>query len=243
MEQSGTAHDHFALDRLLGRGMKLNLFRDTVATVSGASAMPTVTTDFLHFETDRSKPNNLLAEEKRVDGSDGKFEHTSTLDLNYRANKAMTLRFNRLAIDRGKDPSSDTDLIEWKWQMNKALNFCGQLANTTTNNDTNSILKSFAMTGPVTKTLNVTGTYTEVNSKQNVKAVSDVALSTAKPIKALGLKDVTFTGKYAATNDQHKEQSQGISPRWRVWRAGTRSAWSTGAPSSRTARALLPGRS
>lgn len=213
--QEARAHSLFTYDTLfntkLGKGMKFNMYHDTVASIVGGSEAGTVTTDFLHFETDRTKANNLLAETKRIDLGAGKFENTTNLDVNYVASKVLSFHFNRLGIDRGKDPSATTDTMEWKWQVNKVFNFSGLYAETGTNNQTNVTTKSFAATGKITKNMNLTGTYSEINQhKVNVKAVSDISLSTIKPvnIKALGAKDVTLTARYASVNDQKKQQSE-----------------------------------
>src|SRR5207244_3120744 len=80
--QDARDHNLFQLDRQWKTGMKLNLFHDTLATVTAGKDKPTITTDFLHFETNRTKPINILAESKRVRMSDGKFEDTDIVDLN-----------------------------------------------------------------------------------------------------------------------------------------------------------------
>lgn len=209
--QDGFAHDLLTINHQLGKGMKLNFFHDTVDRTAGGAAVPSVVTDFLHFETDRGKANNLLAETKRVSFSDGKFENTVQIDLNYRANKALVLHFNKLGIDRGKDPSSDTSALDWKWQINKTFSFNGAYATTTTNNEADATVKTVALAGAISRDFNLTGSYTEASQKTNIKSVADIALSNAKPINVLGLKNVTVTGKYAALHDQNKQQSQNVS--------------------------------
>src|SRR5205085_10221980 len=56
--QDSREHDLFQLDRQWKTGMKLNLFHDTLATICAGKDQPTVTTDFLHFESNRAKPIN-----------------------------------------------------------------------------------------------------------------------------------------------------------------------------------------
>lgn len=210
--QEGRRHDLFTLDHQMAKGMKFNLFRDTVATVSGGYAVPTVTTDFLHFETDRSKGTNLLAETRRIDFGNGKFENTTQFDVNYLASKSLRLRFNRLEIDRGADPSADTHTVEWKWQISPTMHFAGLVAETTTNNQSDVSVKSFALGGQATKNLNFTGSYSQIDQHdKNVKTTADIAVSNIKPVNALGLKEVTFTGKYAMVTDQKRLQSEGVS--------------------------------
>lgn len=209
--QDAVQHDLLSINHQFGKGMKLSFFRDTVDATAGGAARPTVATEFLHFETDHAKVNNLVTDTKRVTFSDGKFENTFLVDLNFRANKGLAFHVNKLSIDRGKDPSSDTNAMDWKWQMAKSISFNGMYATTTTNNNTDATTKSIALAGPVSRDFSVTGTYSEVSQKTNVKTVTDIALSTAKPMKALGLKNVTFTGKYASLRDQNKQQSQNVS--------------------------------
>ncbi|MCC6731224.1 MAG: hypothetical protein IT208_18005 [Chthonomonadales bacterium] len=210
----GVTHNTITFDHHLQKGMKLSLYRDTVGTIAGGKQNPTVTTNFLHFATDRSKPNNLMAETKRVDFGNGHFENTTQVDVNYRASSALSMRFNRLEVDRGSDPSATTDAVEWKWQARPTLSFAGSYAQVHTNNDNDATVKSFALNGALTKNLNFAGSYSEYNlHDKNVKAVSDVSISNAKPITLLGLKDTTATLRYAATNDQHKEISQAVAGR------------------------------
>jgi hypothetical protein len=208
----GRTHNLLTFDTMLGRGMKFNTYHDTVETIAGGEAQPTVTTDFLHLETDRSRPNNWMAETKRVDFGNGHFENTDQFDLNYRASKTMGLHLNRLSVDRGSDPSATTNTIQWNWQMNKALNFQGLYAQTDTNNQSDMTVKGFTLSGQLTKNLSIAGSYNEINQKgKNVKAVSDISFSNVKPINFLGMKDTIFTFKYAALNDQHRQQTEQVS--------------------------------
>lgn len=202
-------HELFTYDTVPIKGAKFNFFRDALTTVSAGKAVPTVTTDFLHFESDRAKPLNWLAETKRVDYGNQKFEDTTQYDVNFRASKTLAFHLNTVAVDRGKDPSTDTKLLGWNWQTTKTLNFSGSFAETKTNNGADVTAKTFALAGPLTKTLDIKGTYAEIDQhKKDVKAVSDVAISNAKPLNVAGLKKVVLTAHYAATNDQKKQQSE-----------------------------------
>jgi len=210
--QEGRRHDLFTLDHQLSKGMKLNFYRDTVATTTGGQSAPTVATDYLRFETDRTQAMNLLAETRRVDFGDGRFENTTHFDVNYRATKNLALRFNRLGIDRGKDPSADTNTVEWKWQLSPTLNFSGLLAETVTNNNSNVSVRTFAFGGLVAKSLNLTGSYSQIDQHgKNVRTNADIVFSSVKPVNAVGLKEVTFTGKYAVLTDQKRLQSEAVS--------------------------------
>jgi hypothetical protein len=204
-------HELFTLNHQINKGMKLSFYRDTVATTASGTEKPDVVTNFLHLESDRAKGNNWLAETKRVLFSDGKYENTTHLDLNYTMGKNIVLHLNKLGIDRGADPSSDTSLLDWKWQINKGTSFNGSYATTVTNNDANATMKSFAVSSAAIKNFSVTGSYTEVSQKTNVKTVTDVAISHAKPINVAGLKNVVFAAKYASLRDQNKQQSQNVS--------------------------------
>jgi hypothetical protein len=217
--QDGTAHDLYTFDKATSKGMKLSMYHDSFSRVVGGTVIPTTITDFMHLESNKAKPTNFMTEMKRIDMGDGHFENTTQLDMNYRSSKTLSFHFNKLGIDRGKDPSSDTDMLQWNWQMNKGLGFTGSFATTSTNNNTDIEAKSFGLTGGLTKNLNVTGTYMEVLSKgktaadNSVKSVADIAISNVKPInvKALGLKGVTIAGHYAATNDKKKTQAENMS--------------------------------
>jgi hypothetical protein len=208
--QDAVSHDLLTINHLFGKGMKLNYFHDTLARTASGSGLPSIATDYLHFETDRGKANNVLAETKRMAFSDGKYENTTQVDLNYRANKSLAVHFNKLGIDRGKDPSSDTSALDWKWQFNKSFSFNGAYATTTTNNNADTTVKTIGLAAAINRDFNIAGTYTEANSKTNIKSVADVSLSNAKPVNVLGLKNVTVTGKFAALRDQNKQQSQNV---------------------------------
>ena len=209
--QDAVAHELLTINHQFGKGMKLSFFRDTLNATAAGVEKPAISTEFLHFETDRAKGKNVLAEMKRMTFSDGKFENTFQVDMNYLATKGLVLHLNKLGIDRGKDPSSDTNAMDWKWQINKKFSFNGSYATTTTNNNTDATTKSVALAGAITRDLSMTGTYSEISQKTNIKTVTDVALSNAKPMQILGLKNVTFTGKYASLRDQNKQQSQNAS--------------------------------
>ncbi|MEP6756528.1 MAG: hypothetical protein ABJA67_13565, partial [Chthonomonadales bacterium] len=129
-------------------------------------------------------------------------------------NPRLGMHFNKFTVDRGKDPSSDTNLMQFDYQSSKTLGFVTSYAQTSTNNKSDITAKSFGAKGLLTRDLNIAGNYTEVDTQNvGIKAVSDVALSNAKPINvsAMGLKALTFTARYAATNDKQKQVTEAVS--------------------------------
>lgn len=208
---NGTDHTAVALDHQLGKGMKLNLLNDTVKTVAG-DQRSMVTTNYAHFETDRSKANNLMAETRRVSSSSGSFENTTQVDLNMRASKAMSLRLNHLAVDRGSDPSAATNTLAMAWQLSKQVKFTGSYALTQTNNGADATARSFSLGGELIRNLNLTGSYTEAGVRgQPMRSASDISIANAKPFSFLGLSNATMAFKYTALNDKGAKVSQAVS--------------------------------
>ena len=206
----GVNHTLIAFDQQLARGAKLNAFSDTVRTINGTSNS-SVVTNFAHYETDRSKANNFMAETKRIQFSDNRFENTTHVDLNLRPARNMSLRLNHLNIDRGSDPSATTNSIEMGIQLSKSLAFSGAYSLTDTNNGTDAAAKSFSLSGALGSNLNFKGTYSEAGVVgQNRRAASDIAISNAKPFSFLGLRDTTMTFKYIALNDKGRKQSESV---------------------------------
>ncbi len=194
-------HQLIDFDRHLKNGVKVHLFHDVLETVT-ADKTSQVTTDFVKVESDLTKPARYLAEMKLMDMGGGKFENTTKMDLNYMACKELKLRLNTLRIDRGDDPSSVTDTVEWKYQINKTLYFTGLNSDTNTNNEQDGSTRSLGLDGKLSENLNFKGAYTEVNHEDNtVKTVSDIGISMSKPMDMMGMEDVTLSAKYAAVND------------------------------------------
>jgi hypothetical protein len=207
---NGTNHTLVTFDHLLARGAKLSMFNDTVRSINGGST-GSVVTNFAHFETDRSKANNLMAETRRVQMSDGRFDNTTQVDANYRAGKNLTLRLNHLSQDRGSEPSATTNSVQMNMQLGKKMAFSGSYALTQTNNNANGVAKSFTLGGELTRNLNFAGTYSEIAvNGRNRRAASDIAISNAKPFSLLGLKDATMSFKYVALNDQGRKQTEAV---------------------------------
>ncbi len=207
---NGVDHTLIAFDQQLARGAKLNLFTDTVRTVNGSDTS-SVVTNFAHYETDRGKANNLMAEMKRIQFSNNRFENTTQVDMNLRPAKNMSLRLNHLNVDRGSEPSAMTNGVEMGLQLSKTLAFSGSYSLTQTNNGTDAAAKAFSLSGMLGSNLNIKGTYSEAGvAGRNRRAASDIAVSNAKPFSFLGLRDTTMTFKYVALNDKGRKQSEGV---------------------------------
>lgn len=208
---NGRQHELISLDHTFRGNLKLNVFHDVLGTTSGPHNTLTTTTDYMRVETPvLMKRASLLGEVKRARSSNGSFENTTHLNMNYVASKTMTLRYETLRIDRGKDPSANTDTLEMKWAVTKSLNFAGSVSDTHTNNHTDVHSRGFSLSGPISRDLNFAGTYTQVEQEgaRNVHTVSDFAISNARPFNLLGLRQVTFTGKYSGISDHSKQQTE-----------------------------------
>lgn len=208
---NGVDHQRITFDQQARNGVKISAFRDVVTTVAGGTKNPSVTTDYLKYETDRAKPANLLAEARRIDFGNGKFENLTHLDLNYRAAKNLGLRFNRLAIDRGADPSSETNLVQWNWQASKTVTVNGLYSLTSTNNNTDSTVRSLGITAPIGNMFNFTGAYTEAATRNaNYRRVADFTLATAKPFDLLGMKQTNLAVTYSGIQDKGSLQKEQV---------------------------------
>jgi len=211
-DQDARDHQLYTLDLQPGRGLKLSMYHDRLDTVARAVEKPSVTTDFLHLETDRSRANNLTAETKRVAMSDGRFENTTLVDANYAVDKGLALHVKKLEIDRGDEPSSDMDMLEWKWQVLKGLAFAGMYAETRTNNDSDIVAQAFSLSGTLLPNLALAGTYTEIAQEgKPLKVSADVALSNPRPVNMGILKETSITARYGAVHDQGRKLSEAVS--------------------------------
>jgi len=210
--KEGRTHDLLNLSTLLRPGMSLNMWQDTVASVSSGRQLATVVTDFLHFETDQKKPTNYMVESKRTDFGDTHFEDITQLDMRHRVNKALSFHYNKVTVDRGKDPSSDADNMDWSYQLSKGFAFGGSYGRTTLSDQPDITSQSYSLSGILTRSLNFATAFTEVAQPgTNTRAVKDFAVSNSKPVAALGLKQVTLTAKYASTTNQHTLQNESVS--------------------------------
>ncbi len=204
-------HSLLTFDPVLSKGLKLNFYRDTLATVAGGKNFGQITTDFLHFETDRSKTKNAMIETKRIDLGDGRYENTEEMDLNFRSSKTVAFRFNHFMLDRGKDPSADTNTLFFDWQAASNMKFAGHFGQTMTNDKNDAVSKSLSVATPLGRSFAVTGSYTEVNlKKKNVKSISDVAVGNAKPINLLGIKGAMASFNFSAINDQKRQMKENV---------------------------------
>lgn len=209
--KDSSQHDLLTLNTALRPGMTLNMYRDTLASASNFKQLATVVTDFLHFETDRSKSTNYMLETKRTDYGDSRFENITQLDMRHRVSKAFSFHFNKETVDRGKELSSDADTMEWAYQLSKGLAFGGSFGQTAVSNQADITSQSYSLSGALTRQLNFGAAYTEVAQPgTNTRAVKDFSISNAKPMNTLGMKQVTLTAKYASTTDQHTLQNESV---------------------------------
>jgi hypothetical protein len=205
-------HDNLNIAKSLAGNMRVRFYRDSIERVVGGRPSPDQSTWFLQFETDRKLRNNFFGETKRVEFGDGKYENTNTFDLNLAPTKTVGVKYNRLEIDRGADPSLDTNSIGVSAQVTKQLNVQTNLSETTTNNNNDANAVTVAVTSAISKEIAFTGSYGEVNQKdKNSRQVSDVGITTPKPVNFLGLTNATFTFKYGSLNDQSRLQSEAVS--------------------------------
>lgn len=201
-----TFEDQFAKSRL-----KLNGFFDTLTNTINGVQGPTTTTSFLHFEGGLSKAASLMSEMKRIDYGNGHFENTLQTDLNFRASKDLSLHFNHLGIDRGADPSADTNSMQWTWQVNKGLHIGGTYAMTVTNNNSDVAVHALSVGGLVAKNLDLTTTFSEMKVQNgNYHREAAFAISNAKPMNVLGLKNAIVSVSYTGLSDQSKLQKEGV---------------------------------
>ncbi len=209
---NGIAHQLVSIDQQLKRGMKWNAFRDEVTTTANGAVAGRTTTNFLHFETDRSKANNLLAETKRIGFSDGRFENTTVVDMNWQASKAMGFHMNRTAVDRGREASAATSMLDWKWQASKTLSLTGQMGATQTNTGTGTTFRGLTLATPVSGMFSLAGSYSEaVVQGKNNRSVAGLSISSLKPMNILGLRNASVTLGYAGVHDQQKQQTENVS--------------------------------
>lgn len=208
---NGTRHSLITMDRSLGKGMRFSVSQDTVSTIANGLKASNVTNTFSHFETDRSKAANLMAEMRQIKSADGTFENTTLLDANFRAGKTMTFNLNHLAIDRGTRSSATTDMLRMNWQMSKTMAFAGQFGQTRTNDGNDASTKGISLSGPVGKMLALTGSYLETSVLgKNVRSVSDITMSSTKSFSFLGMSNANASLRFASTFDQHKTQTQTV---------------------------------
>ncbi|HSV73363.1 MAG TPA: hypothetical protein VLH79_06350 [Chthonomonadales bacterium] len=212
--RDGRTRTMLGAQQQFANGMRVSAFHDVVSSVAAGADQPKVVTNFLGLQTDRSKPNNLLAETRRSQIGSDRFENTTQLDLNYRASRSLGLRFNKLSVDRGDEPSTDTNALFWNWQVHRGLNFSGSYAMTGTNNGQDATTQSYTLSGMATPNLNVAGTFSETKQAgAHVRSTREIAISNAKPGNALGLRQVTLTTRYTSVQERGRLTSEMVAGR------------------------------
>jgi len=199
--QLGNQHTLLTFDHQFGRGMKLNMFDEKVTTLNG-DQRTVVSTRFAHFETDRSKANNLMAEMKRIQMTGGAFENTTHLDLNLRPARNLGLHLNHLSVDRGTNPSATTNTLALNWQINPKLQFAGAYAHTTTNNGSDAVTRMLSLKGEPFRGVSLTASLAETAVEgKPMRSASELVVGHAKPFSLLGMTNVTMGLKYSNLND------------------------------------------
>jgi len=210
----GSRHDLLTYSHRFAREMGFQFVHDALNVTAGGVVKPAVVKDLLHFELFRSKPSNLLTEWKRIDLGGGRFEATNTLDMNYLAAKALGLHFNTVLIDRGNEPSSTTESVDFKYKVGKDINVTGLVAQTKTEDRKDVSAHQIGINGPVTKSLTVAVARTMSTQRgMNTKIANDIAISNTKPVNLLGVKKLVMVARYTGLNDQGKKQNEVVGGR------------------------------
>ncbi len=198
-----------SIDHMLGRGLKFSAYRDRVDD-EGVLLQPTTTmTDFWRVESDKSRPMWFVVEQKHLRRTDGYYDLADLMQVQTPISRSTILQFTEQRFGRSDRPSELIRTVASQWLLRKDLTFAMSLSRRTTSTDTGSLLKSFALSGPVLNFATVTGKYDELRvDRANTKAQSEVSISSLKPFNLLGLTNVQFTGAYAALADWGKWQRE-----------------------------------
>jgi hypothetical protein len=198
-----------AIDHLLRNGLKVSAYRDRMDEAGVLLQPTTTTTNFWRMESDRNRPMWFAVEQKHVRRTDGYYDLADTMQLQTPISKSAVIQFTEQRFGRSDRPSEHIRTVASQWLLRKDLTFAMSLSRRTTNADTGSLLKSFALSGPVLNFVNVAGKYDELRvDRANTKAQSEVSVSSLKPFNALGFTNIQFTGAYAALADQTRWQKE-----------------------------------
>ncbi len=194
-----------SIDYMLSKGLKFSAYRDRVEE-EGALLQPTTTlTNFWRIESDRKQPVWFVAEQKHLRRTDGYYDLADLVQVQTPISRSAIMQFTEQRFGRSDRPSELIRTVASQWLLRKDLTFAMSLSRRTTNADTGTLLKSFALSGPVLNFVNVTGKYDELRvDRANTKAQSEVSVSSLKPFNLLGLTNVQFTGAYASLADWGK---------------------------------------
>lgn len=220
----GVAHSLFTFNQALHKGMLLNLYQDKTTNYDGGLVSKSANTDYLNFETDKTKPNTFKLEEKRVTYLDGKFENTSNLNVHAKPSKTMSFTLSRSDVERAgtiDDPTETTDAFDFQWQATKKFAVLASMSQRETTNNTDGDVVSLGLSGQPVRNVTLAAKFDEVhNNGANTKDVADIAISNDKPISLGPIKDLTVTARYASLNDQRKLQNEAMTGRatWKIWK-------------------------
>lgn len=197
------------IDHMLSRGLKFSAYRDRVED-EGVLLEPTTTlTNFWRVESDKSRPVWFVVEQKHLRRTDGYYDLADTMQVQTPVSKSAIMQFTEQRFGRSDRPSELIRTVSSQWLLRKDLTFAMSLSRRTTNADTGTLLKSFALSGPVLNFVSVTGKYDELRvDRASTKAQSEIAVSSLKPFNALGFTNIQFTGAYAALADRASWQKE-----------------------------------
>lgn len=197
------------IDHTLTKGLKFSAYRDRLDDEGVLLQPTTAVTNFWRVESDKNRPMWFVAEQKHLRRTDGYYDLADTLQLQTPISKSAVMQFTEQRFGRSDRPSETIRTVASQWLLRKDLTFAMRLSRRTTSTDTGSLLKSFALSGPVLNFANVTGKYDELRvDNANTKAQSEVSISSVKPFNALGLSNIQFTGAYAALADRATWQKE-----------------------------------
>jgi len=198
-----------SIDHALGNGLRFAAYRDRVEE-EGVLLEPTTTlTNFWRVESDKTRPVWFVAEQKHLRRTDGYYDTADTVQVQTPFSKSAIMQFTEQRFGRSDRPSELIRTVSSQWLLRKDLTFAMSLSRRTTSAADGSLLKSFALSGPVLNFVNVTGKYDELRvDHANTKAQSEISASSLKPFNALGLTNIQFTGAYAALADRASWQKE-----------------------------------
>lgn len=197
------------IDHALGKGLKFSAYRDRVEEDGILLEPTTAFTNFWRVESDKSRPVWFVVEQKHLRRTDGYYDLADTLQVQTPVSRSAIMQFTEQRFGRSDRPSERIRTVASQWLLRKDLTFAMSLSRRTTSTDAGSLLKSFALSGPVLNFVNVTGKYDELRvDHANTKAQSEIAVSSLKPFNALGLTNIQFTGAYAALADRASWQKE-----------------------------------
>lgn len=197
------------LDHALGRGLRLSAYRDRIEDEGALLRPVTSLTNFWRLESDKRMPLWFVVEQKHLRRTDGYYDLADTVQVQTPISRSAVLQLTEQRFGRSDRPSEAIRTVASQWMLRKDLTFAMSLSRRTTSGNTGSLLKSFALSGPVFNFASVTGKYDELRvDGANTKAQSEISVSSLKPFSALGLTNIQFTGAYAALADHSRWQRE-----------------------------------